>query len=194
MTLDEDSAQVMGKHKQKPHNLQPVPAEAIERLIFLFRGQKVMLDTHLAELYGVPTKVFNQAVKRNRDRFPEDFMFQLSWEESQQLPRSQFVTLKRGRNIKYRPHAFTEQGVAMLSSVLRSKRAIQVNIAIMRAFVKLRELLASHKDLAQKLERMEKKYDAEFRVVFDAIRELMQPPAKAARRHVGFLASDAKGG
>ena len=153
----------------------------------MLRGHKVMLDDVLAELYDVQTKVFNQAVKRNRNRFPSDFMFQLTDEEYHSL-RSQFVTLDtgRGRHRKYLPFAFTEQGVAMLSSVLRSARAVQVNIEIMRAFVRLREVLATHKDLAAKLEAMEKKYDAQFKVVFDAIRQLMIPP-EPKKRKIGFL-------
>jgi hypothetical protein len=161
--------------------------ERIERSILLIRGHKVLLDDDLAELYDVQTKVFNQAVKRNRNRFPSDFMFQLTDEEYQSL-RSQFVTLNtgRGRHRKYLPYAFTEQGVAMLSSVLRSARAVQVNIEIMRAFVRLREMLATHKDLAVKLEAMEKKYDAQFKVVFDAIRQLMIPP-EPKKRKIGFL-------
>ena len=161
--------------------------ERIERSILLLRGHKVMLDDVLAELYDVQTKVFNQAVKRNRNRFPSDFMFQLTDEEYHSL-RSQFVTLDtgRGRHRKYLPYAFTEQGVAMLSSVLRSNRAVQVNIEIMRAFVRLREVLATHKDLAAKLEAIEKKYDAQFKVVFDAIRQLMIPP-EPKKRKIGFL-------
>ncbi len=145
-----------------------------------------MLDYDLATLYGVPAKVLNQAVKRNRERFPDDFMFQLTWEEVDQLTsRSQFVTLKQGTNLKYAPHAFTEFGVAMLSSVLKSKQAIQVNIEIMRAFSRLREMLASHKELAQKLARLEQNYDAQFRTVFDAIRQLMNPPA-TSKQKIGF--------
>jgi len=161
--------------------------ERIERFIFLIRGHKVMLDDDLAELYDVQTKVFNQAVKRNRNRFPSDFMFQLTDEEYHSL-RSQFVTLDtgRGRHRKYLPFVFTEQGVSMLSSVLRSDRAVRVNIEIMRAFVRLREVLATHKDLAAKLEAMEKKYDAQFKVVFDAIRQLMIPP-EPKKRKIGFL-------
>ena len=145
-----------------------------------------MLDYDLAELYGVETKILNQAVKRNMKRFPGDFMFQLSFQEVRGL-RSQSVTLKRGQHIKYRPYAFTEHGILMLSSVLNSERAVQVNIEIMRAFVKLREMLASHKDLALKLAEMEKKYDSQFKVVFDAIRELMTPPEPKPRR-IGFRA------
>jgi len=145
-----------------------------------------MLDADLAELYDVPTKVFNQQVSRNRDRFPADFMFQLTAAEDRAL-RSQFVTSKTGRGgRRYSPYAFTQEGVAMLSSVLRSKRAVQVNIGIMRAFVRLREMLATHKDLARKLNEMEKKYDAQFRVVFDAIRKLMQPPEAKPQRPIGF--------
>lgn len=171
-----------------------IPPERIERSILLIRGQKVMLDADLAELYGVETKFLNRAVRRNFSRFPHDFMFQLTPHESRNLRfhsgtsslRSQFGTSTKGHGgRRYLPLAFTEQGVAMLSSVLRSKRAVQVNIAIMRAFVKLREMLASHRDLARRLEDMEKKYDAQFKVVFDAIRELMKPLAKPARR-IGF--------
>jgi hypothetical protein len=158
----------------------------VESRIFTIRGHRVMLDSALAELYGVPTKVFNQAVKRNAERFPEDFMFQLTREEADSL-RSQIVTLKtgRGQHRKYLPHAFTEQGVAMLSSVLNSPSAVQVNIGIMRAFVRLRGMLASHEDLARKLAALERKYDAQFKVVFDAIRALMEPP-KTPRRRIGF--------
>jgi phage regulator Rha-like protein len=149
-----------------------------------------MVDDDLAELYEIPVKVLNQAVKRNRSRFPEDFMFQLTAEESDSL-RSHFVTLKtgRGRHRKYLPFAFTEQGVAMLSSVLRSKRAVQVNIEIMRAFVRLRQMLASNSQLATKLADMEKKYDAQFKVVFDAIRQLMTPP-RSKKRKIGFLVEE----
>jgi hypothetical protein len=166
-----------------------VPFEQITKSILLIRGEKVMLDRDLANLYGVPTRVLVQAVKRNRSRFPPDFMFQLSWEEAEQLSRSQFVTLKRGGNIKYAPYAFTEQGVAMLSGVLRSARAIEVNIAIMRAFVRLRELLATHKDLARKLDQLENKlgeHDRQFQVVFEAIRQLMEPPPEEPKRSFGF--------
>ncbi len=157
-----------------------VPVEHVERCILLVRGHKVMLDSDLAKLYAVSVKAFNQAVKRNLFRFPDDFMFQLSWEEAQELAarnaasRSQIVTLKRGSNIKYRPYVFTEQGVAMLSSVLHSKRAVLVNIEIMRAFVKLRHLLATHIELARRLDDLEKKYDKQFAVVFEAIRQLME--------------------
>jgi ORF6N domain len=171
-----------------------VPAERIERAILLIRGHKVMLDADLADLYGVETKALNQAVRRNRERFPADFMFQLTREESELLRRqigtsnlrSQSATSRSGHGgRRYAPLAFTEQGVAMLSSGLRSERAVQVNIAIMRAFVKLRQMLATHKDLARKLETLERKYDVQFRVVFDAIRQLMAPP-QVKRRRIGF--------
>src|SRR3989338_7474070 len=164
-----------------------IPSEIIENKIFFIRGHKVMLDKHLAELYGVSTKRLKEQVRRNLRRFPEDFMFELTTTEAETLlSRSQFATLKQGQNIKYRPFAFTEQGVAMLYSVLNSERAIDVNIAIMRAFVKLREILASHKDLARKFEQMEKKYDTQFKVVCDAIRELMTPPPETSKRKIGF--------
>ncbi|MEJ2745627.1 MAG: ORF6N domain-containing protein [bacterium] len=166
-----------------------VPAEQINKLIRLLRGEKVMLDEDLAILYEVPTKVLLQAVKRNIERFPPDFMFRLNAEEFRFL-RSQIVTSKqdeRRGGRRYLPYAFTEQGVAMLSTVLGSRRAIAVNIEIMRAFVKLRAILATHVDLARKIEAMEEKYDAQFKVVFDAIRELMTQPDKPKRR-IGFHA------
>jgi hypothetical protein len=158
--------------------------EGIEHRILLIRGHKVMLSTHLAELYGVEPRVLVQAVKRNIERFPADFMFQLTKEEFQGL-KSQFVISSWGGLRRAAPYAFTEQGVSMLSSVLRSKRAIQVNIEIMRAFVKLRMILSTHVELARKLEEMEKKYDAQFKGVFDAVRELMSPSEKPKRR-IGF--------
>jgi hypothetical protein len=146
--------------------------ERIERSIILIRGHKVMLDSDLSELYGVTTKRLNEQVRRNLARFPEDFMFQLTESETQFL-KSQIATSKKGLGgRRYLPYAFTEQGVAMLSSVLGSERAVQVNIEIMRAFVRLRRMLASHADLARKLEAMEKKYDAQFKVVFEAIRQV----------------------
>jgi ORF6N domain len=157
----------------------------IERAILSLRGERVMLDADLATLYGVETKALVQAVKRNRARFPADFMFQLSADELARL-RSQTVTSKKRRGgRRTAPYAFTEQGVAMLSSVLRSTRAVRVNVEIMRAFVRLRALLATHADLSRKLSALEKKYDAQFRVVFDAIRDLMAPPPKS-RRTIGF--------
>src|SRR5206468_2052761 len=164
-------------------------AVRVERRILLIRGQKVMLDADLAKLYGVPTKSLNLAVKRNTERFPEDFMFQLTDDEAAGL-RFHFETSKSGRGgRRYRPYAFTEQGVAMLSSVLRSARAVQVNIAIMRTFVRLREMLLSNSDLARKLAALENKYDAQFKVVFDAIRELMQPPTPPRREWSGGAAA-----
>ena len=159
-------------------------SQRVESKIYLIRGQKVMMDHDLAALYGVETKVLIQAVKRNLERFPEDFMFLLTEKEFKIL-RSQFVTSSWGGR-RYIPYVFTEQGVAMLSSVLRSKRAIQVNIQIMRTFTKLKSLLATHKDLQRKIEEMEKKYDQQFRVVFDAIRALITPPA-SKRKKIGFL-------
>lgn len=158
-----------------------VPLENIEGCIFLIRGQKVMLDRDLAGLYGVATKVLNQAVKRNIKRFPDDFMFKLTPSEKNELVTNcdRFRTLKHSM---VAPYAFTEQGVAMLSSVLNSERAVQVNIAIMRAFVKLREMIASHKDLARRLDDLENKYDAQFKVVFDAIRQLMVTPSPRRRK------------
>ncbi len=165
-----------------------VPHDQLEQSILVIRGHRVMLDTELAKLYEVLTKTLNQAVKRNRTRFPDDFMFQLTAEEAATV-RSQSVTLNRGRgqHRKYRPYAFTEQGVAMLSSVLRSERAIQVNIAIMRAFVQLREMIGANKTLAKRLSDLEKKYDGQFRIVFEVIRELMTEPASTSRR-IGFEA------
>jgi hypothetical protein len=165
-----------------------LPVERIEKHILLIRREKVMLDSDLAELYGVATKVLNQAVKRNEDRFPDDFMFQLNEKELETL-RSQFVTSKASRGGRtYRPYAFTEQGVAMLSSVLKSKRAVQVNVEIMRTFVRLRQMLATHADLARKLRDLEKKYDHQFKIVFDAIRALMEPPTEEQkkRRPIGY--------
>jgi hypothetical protein len=161
-----------------------LPPELIARRVFLIRGQKVMPSPHLAELYQVEARVLIQAVKRNSSRFSRDFMFHLSKKEFANL-KSQFVISSWGGIRRATPYAFTEQGVAMLSSVLRSERAVQVNIAIMRAFVKLREMLASHADLARKLAEMEKKYDAQFKIVFDVIRQLMS--AKVSPRHrIGF--------
>jgi phage regulator Rha-like protein len=165
-----------------------IPPERIERSILLIRGHKVMLDAELAQLYGVPTKVLNQSVKRNKERFPDDFMFQLTAKEFAVL-KSQFVTSSQWGGRRISPYVFTEQGVAMLSSVLRSKRAVQVNIEIMRAFVRLREIIASHKDLARKLDELEKRYDAQFKVVFDALRKLMNSP-RAQRRRIGFIVSE----
>jgi hypothetical protein len=166
-------------------NLQLIHAGIIERRIYILRNQKVMLSTDLARLYGVEPRVLVQAVKRNKDRFPGDFMFQLSAAEFGRL-KSQIVISSWGGLRRAAPYAFTEQGVAMLSSVLNSKRAIAVNIAIMRTFVRLREILSTHKDLARKLEELERRYDRQFKVVFDAIRELMEPPPARNKRKMGF--------
>jgi hypothetical protein len=171
-----------------------VPPDRVTQAILLVRGQKVILDGDLANLYEVETKALNRAVRRNLDRFPEDFMFQLTTEEFTNLRfqsgtsnlRSQSGTSRWGGR-RYRPYAFTEQGVAMLSSVLHSARAIRVNIEIMRAFVRLRQMLATHADLARKLAALERKYDAQFKVVFDAIRELMNPPEPNKERPIGFV-------
>ncbi|MDI6791588.1 MAG: ORF6N domain-containing protein [bacterium] len=162
-----------------------VPTERIESKILLVRGQKVMLDRDLAELYGVPTKSLNLSVKRNLDRFPEDFMFQLSEEEYKTL-RFQFETSKRGGR-RYFPYAFTEHGILMLSSVLNSKRAVQVNIRIMRTFTRLRQMLATNEELRRKIEDIERKlgkYDIQFEAVFDVIERLIAPPAKEIK--IGF--------
>jgi hypothetical protein len=170
-----------------------VPVEQIERAILLIRGQKVILDRDLAGLYGVETKQLKQAVKRNIERFPDDFMFQLTREELENW-RSQFVTSKADKmGLRYSPMAFTEQGVAMLSSVLRSKRAVHVNIEIMRAFVRLRQMLDAHKDLRRKLATLEKKYDDQFKIVFEAIAELMTPPEKTPRK-IGFDVKEKRAG
>ena len=163
-----------------------IPTELIERHIFLIRGEKVMLSTHLAQLYDVEPRALVQAVKRNLERFPEDFMFQLSAKELADL-KSQIVTSSWGGARRAAPYAFTEQGVAMLSSVLRSERAVMVNIEVMRAFVRLRRMLATNADLARKLALLERRYDAQFKVVFDAIRELMTPPEPRKKRPIGFL-------
>ena len=166
-----------------------IAAENVEQRILSIRGEKVMLSTDLAELYKVAPRVLMQAVKRNQERFPGDFMFQLTPAEFANL-KSQIVISSWG-GVRSAPYAFTEQGVAMLSSVLRSSRAVQVNIAIMRAFVKLRQILSSHRDLARRMEEMESKYDSQFKIVFDAIRQLMTTPVKP-RRRIGFNAPDGK--
>jgi hypothetical protein len=184
-----------------------VPADQVERRIYLIRGHRVILSSDLADLYGVEVRTLNQAVSRNRERFPDDFMFQLTGSEYRQLMsphvspnkatespflRSQSVILKpdlRGRHSKYRPYAFTEQGVAMLSAVLRSPTAIRVSIEIVRAFVRLRQILATHQELREKFEALERKlsdHDERFAVVFDAIRDLMQPPEALPEQSFGF--------
>ena len=162
-----------------------IPVEIIEKKILLIRGEKVMLDADIAELYGVETKMLVRAVKRNIDRFPSDFMIQLNRKEFENL-RFQFGTSSRWGGRRYLPYAFTEQGVAMLSSVLNSERAVKVNIEIMRAFVRLRQMLASNAELARKLDALEKKYDHQFKVVFDAIKQLMIPPDTKKKSKIGF--------
>lgn len=162
-----------------------IPLEMIERKIYLIRGHRVMLDKDLAEMYEVTTGNLNKAVVRNIESFPPDFMFQISAEEYRSL-RFQIGILEKGAHSKYLPRVFMEQGVSMLSSVLKSRRARLVNIQIMRTFVKLRELLNTHKELARKLEELEKKYDAQFRSVFDAIRALMEAPGPEPKRIEGF--------
>jgi hypothetical protein len=184
---------------RKPVAAVTAPEIDLAELIRWLRGQKVILDRDLARLYEVEVKVLNQAVKRNSSRFPDDFMFQLTEEEAESL-RSQIVTLDgvgtggpavvgsvrgRGRHPKYRPYVFTEQGVAMLSSVLHNNRAVMVNIEIMRAFVRLRAMLASNVELSKKLHTLEAKYDKQFKVVFDAIRQFMLP-APGSKRRIGF--------
>ena len=165
-----------------------IPQERIERHILLIRGEKVMLDADLADLYGVETGALVRAVKRNADRFPGDFMFQLSRSEFDNLRCQIGISSSSWGGRRYRPYVFTEQGVAMVSSVLRSKRAVQVNIGIMRAFVRLWAMLGAHADLARKLAALERKYDRQFRVVFEAIRALMEPAEPRRRRKpVGYL-------
>lgn len=162
-----------------------VPIERVEQHILLIRGHKVMLDRDLADLYEVETKAMNRAVQRNLARFPEDFMFQLTPDEFADLRRQSGTSSGWGGR-RYLPYAFTEQGVAMLSSVLNSPRAVQVNIQIMRTFVRLRQMLASNEDLARKLAALENKYDTQFKAVFDAIRQLMAPQHPPKRRQIGF--------
>jgi hypothetical protein len=168
-----------------------IPAEFIERRIFIVRGFKVMLSPHLASLYGVEARVLNQAVKRNKDRFPDDFMFQLDANEHENL-KSQFVISSWGGSRRAPPYAFTEQGVAMLSSVLNSRRAVQVNIEIMRAFVRLREVLATNRELSQRVAELERKsgtHNEQIQTIFEAIRQLMAPPPEPPeppRKEMGF--------
>jgi hypothetical protein len=184
------------KRRSTPAGTATATVHSVERMILLVRGRKVMVDTDLAALYGVETGALNQAVKRNRARFPKDFMFTLTRREGQRLRslRSQFVILKRGAHLKYAPYAFTEQGVAMLASVLKSERAIAVNIAIMRAFVHLRQILTAHRNLARRLSELERTYDGKFAVVFDAIRQLMAEPPYERRPRIGFIVDAASSG
>lgn len=164
-----------------------VAVEVVERKIILIRGRKVIVDVDLAELYGVTTKAFNQAVKRNMDRFPDDFMFQLTADEARAM-RSQFVTASR-RNIRYLPNAFTEHGIIMAASVLNSQRAIDASVYIVRAFVKLREMIGTHKELARKLSELEKKYDGQFQIVFEAVRQIIAVEEKTKKK-IGFIARE----
>jgi len=165
-----------------------VPVEIIQNKILFLRKYKVMLDRDLAELYGVPTRRLNEQVARNVKRFPSDFMFQLTKKEFENL-KSHFATSSWG-GVRKMPYVFTEQGVAMLSSVLNSERAIQVNIQIMRTFTKLRQMVETHKDLKRKVEEMEKKYDGQFQVVFDALKTLLEPPPAPKKGQIGFCPSE----
>lgn len=162
-----------------------IPTERIEKSIYLIHKQKVMIDVDLAILYNVETRILNRAVSRNRDRFPKDFMFRLTQDEFK-IIKSYFGDTKSWGGRRNTPYVFTEQGVAMLSSILRSKRSVQVNIEIMRAFVKLRQIMSTHKGLVGKINQMERKYDKQFKIVFDVIQELMKPPQKE-RKAIGFL-------
>jgi leucyl aminopeptidase len=168
-------------------SLASIPVERVEQAILLIRGEKVILDADLAKLYGVSTKRLNEQVKRNRERFPVDFMFQLTIAEatSSRRSRSQIATLKRGQNIKHLPYAFTEHGAIMAANVLNSKTAVAASVQVVRAFVRLRQMLVSNAELARKLEDLEQKYDTQFKVVFDAIRQLMTPPQRE-RKEIGF--------
>jgi hypothetical protein len=178
----------MSKKQSHPQVKQAslIPSELVERSILVIRGENVLLDADLAKMYGVETRALTQAVKRNLDRFPDDFMFQLSVEEFDQL-RQHFGAASQWGGRRYAPYAFTEQGVAMLSTVLRSDRAVRVNVEIIRIFVRLRRMLATHEDLARRLKALETRYDSQFQIVFDAIRQLIQPPAKRSKPgRIGF--------
>ena len=169
--------------------LEIIPLESIAHQIYFFRGHKVMLDVDLASLYGVSTKRLNEQVKRNRDRFPDDFMFQLR-ETEVAILRSQIATSnKRHGGRRTLPYVFTEHGAVMLASVLNSPIAVRASVQVVRAFVRLRELLSTHKELARKLEELEKKYDEQFKVVFEAIRALMEPPEEPDKEPIGFVGS-----
>jgi hypothetical protein len=179
----------------RPSNLSEklMPIDSLAGRIFLIRGRKVMLDADLAQLYGVTTKRLNEQVKRNIDRFSDDFMFRLTLDEGKWVLslRSQFATLKRGQHLKYAPYAFAEHGAVMAANILNSQVAVRASIQVVRAFVRLRDIVATHTELARKLEQMEKKYDSQFKVVFDAIRELMTPPP-STNRQIGFAAPHKK--
>lgn len=161
-----------------------MPIERIEQKIYVIRGERVMFDSDLADIYGVPTRALNQAVKRNLKRFPEDFMFRLTADELENM-RSQIVTASK-RNVRFPPYVFTEHGAIMAANVLNSERAVEASVQVVRAFVKLRQMLASNAELAKKVEALEKKYDAQFKVVFDAIKQLMMPPDKP-KGGIGFI-------
>ncbi|RJQ13808.1 MAG: ORF6N domain-containing protein [Nitrospiraceae bacterium] len=163
-----------------------IPQVLVEKKIFFIRGRSVMLDRDLAELYGVETRVLNQAVKRNLNRFPEDFMFQLTQAEMEKWKSQIVISIKDKMGLRKAPYAFTENGVAMLSSVLSSERAVEVNIQIMRTFTRLREMLLTHKDLQRKIEDMEKKYDQQFKIVFDAIKQLLIHEVPKKKLPIGF--------
>ncbi|MFH0763115.1 MAG: ORF6N domain-containing protein [Candidatus Omnitrophota bacterium] len=169
-----------------------VSVEVIASKILFLRGKRVMLDRDLSELYGVETKHLNRQVRRNIERFPADFLIQLTRKEYQEILRCQIGTLEIGRYSKYLPYAFTEQGVAMLSSVLNSKKAILVNIQIMRAFTQLRRMLLTNRDLKRKIEQMEAKYDKQFAIVFQAIKQLLELPPVKEKKIIGFQAHDDK--
>ena len=166
-----------------------ITEKVIESKIYFIRGQKVMIDSDLAEMYGVETRRLKEQVKRNRDRFPEDFMFELTAKEAEDFSRSQFAILKRGYNIKYLPYVFTEHGVLMLSSILRSKQATDVNIRIMRVYSKMKELLMLNKDILLKLEKLERssdKHDKDIQVIFSYIKKLIEQPVKEKTTRIGF--------
>lgn len=178
--------------KKGPNYRDLVPREAIQSLIYTLRGHRVMLDRDLAQLYGVETRALNQAVQRNRDRFPKDFMFQLTLEEGKAVMalRSQNVTLKRGEHLKYAPYVFTEHGAIMLANVLKSKRALEASIFVVRAFVSLRRMLGTHEELLRKMEEIERrvgKHDAELREVIEILRKLLEPPPEPTKRPIGFV-------
>jgi hypothetical protein len=164
----------------------------ITPLILTVRGHRVLLDADLATLYGVPTKRLNEQVKRNIERFPEEFMFQLTKAEAEvvRLSRSQIATLKRGQNIKYLPRVFTEHGVLMAANVLNSPRAVAMSVAIVKAFVRLRQMVLSVEELSRKVTTLERKYDGQFKIVFDALRQLMAPPPEPPKKRIGFHAND----
>ena len=184
----------MPKSKPSSSVRKVIPIEIVEQKILMLRGHRIMLDSDLAAIYGVATRVLNQAVKRNLDRFPEDFMFQLTLEEGQQLlaSRSQSVILKRGQNVKYLPYAFTEHGAIMAANVLNSARAAQMSVFVVRAFIRLRQMIITHKELAAKLHELERKVadqDGDIKSLFQAIRQLMTP-LEPNKRKIGFLVKE----